>query len=67
MRSRVADWFGWAALTLAAIAARAGLIVAGLYRVNAAMIRQAQSSDLATLVAALPVAAVGARPDHRGR
>lgn len=59
MRSRVADWYAWAALTLATIAALAGLMVADLYRDNAAIIRQAQSSDLATLVAAVPVAAVG--------
>lgn len=54
----VADGLAWVALALATIAAVAGLVLAGLYRDNAAMIRQAQSSDLATLVVAAPLLAI---------
>ena len=56
---RIADGLAWVALALATIAAVAGLAVAGLYRDNAAMIRQAQASDLATLVAAVPLLGIG--------
>jgi hypothetical protein len=56
---RVAEGLAWAALALVAVAATAGLAVAGLYRDNAAMIRQAQASDLATLLVAAPVLAIG--------
>jgi len=56
---RVADGLAWAALALTAVAAVAGLAVADLYRDNAAMVRQAQASDLATLLVAVPVLAVG--------
>jgi len=56
-RRDVAD--ALATLVLSAAAAAAGLAVTGLYRDNAAMIRQAQSSDVATLVAAVPMLAAG--------
>jgi hypothetical protein len=58
-RSRVAEGLAWAALALTVVAATGGLAVAGLYRDNAAMIRQAQASDLATLAVAVPVLAIG--------
>lgn len=58
-RSGVADGLASGALALTAIAAAAGLAVTGLYRDNAAMIRQAHASDLATLLVAVPVLAIG--------
>ena len=58
-RGTAADAMAWAALSLTAVAAVAGLAVEGLYRDNAAMVRQAQASDLATLLVAVPVLAVG--------
>jgi hypothetical protein len=58
-RGRAADGMALAALVLAAVSAAVGLAVAGVYRDNAAMIRQAQASDLATLAVAVPVLAVG--------
>lgn len=58
-RGDVADALALTSLVLAAAAAAAGLAIAGLYRDNAGMIRQAQASDLATLAVAVPVLAVG--------
>lgn len=57
--SGAADRLAWIAVALATVAATSGLVVAGLYRDNAAMIRQAQASDLATIVVAAPVLAIG--------
>jgi hypothetical protein len=56
-RIKFADRFASAATLLAAVAATAGLLVAGLYRDNEAWIRQAQASDLVTLVVAVPLLA----------
>jgi hypothetical protein len=58
-QSRAAEGLVWAALALTVVAATGGLAVAGLDRDNAAMIRQAQASDLATIVVAAPVLAIG--------
>ena len=57
--SRIADGLAWGALSLTVVATTGGLAVGGLYRDNAAMVRQAQASDLATLAVAVPVLAAG--------
>lgn len=67
----VADRLGVLALLLAAMAAAAGLLIPGLYRDTAEMVRQARATDLITLAAATPALGLGlwrARSgSHRGR
>jgi len=58
-RLKFADHLALVALLLAAIAAIAGLLVPGLYRDTADGIRQARATDLATLLVAVPVLAIG--------
>ena len=58
-RIRLADGFAWAVVVLTAIASAAGVLLPGLYRDNAAVVAQAQGSDLATLLVAVPVLAIG--------
>jgi hypothetical protein len=58
-RIKLADRLALVALLLAAIAAIAGLLVAGLYRDTADGIRQARATDLVTLLVAVPTLAVG--------
>lgn len=65
-RFNLADRLALLVLPLAAIAAAAGLMVAGLYRDSDEGIRQAQATDLATLVVAVPALAVGLWRAHRG-
>lgn len=67
----VADRLAVLALLLAAMAAAAGLLIPGLYRDTAEMVRQARATDLITLAAATPALGLGlwrARSgSHRGR
>jgi hypothetical protein len=69
-RIRLADAFAWAVVVLAAAASAAGVLLPDLYRDTEAMIAQAQGSDLATLLVAVPLLAIGlwraleARPGH---
>jgi len=58
-RIKFADRLALLALLLAAIAAIAGLLVAGLYRDTADGIRQARATDLVTLLIAVPALATG--------
>jgi hypothetical protein len=58
-RLKFADRLALVALLLAAIAAIAGLLVAGLYRDTADGIRQARATDLVTLLVAVPTLAIG--------
>ena len=58
-RIRLADGFAWAVVVLTAIASAAGVLLPGVYRDNAAVVAQAQGSDLATLLVAVPVLAIG--------
>ncbi|HVQ22559.1 MAG TPA: hypothetical protein VMT36_04755 [Candidatus Saccharimonadia bacterium] len=58
-RIRLADGFAWAVVVLTTIASAAGVLMPGLYRDNAAMVAQAQGSDLATLLVAVPILAIG--------
>lgn len=51
----IADTLAVLALVFAAIAAVAGLLVAGLYRDTAEAVRQAQATDLVTIAVALPL------------
>jgi hypothetical protein len=55
-----------AATALAAVAAAAGLLVPGLYRDAPYWVQQARGTDLATLVVAVPVLAVGLWTARRG-
>ena len=64
---RLADAFAWAVVVLAAIAAAAGVLLPNLYRDTEAMVAQAQGSDLATLIVAVPVLAVGLWHAHMMR
>ena len=57
--STLPDSLAWVALALTMIATIAGLAISGLYRDNAAMIRQAQSADLTTLLVAVPLLGIG--------
>ena len=57
-RIKVADDLAILALVFAAIAAGAGLLVAGLYRDPAEGIRQARATDLVTLVVVVPALAL---------
>ena len=52
---KVADRLAVVALVLAAIAAAAGLLVTGLYRDTAEMVREARAADLVTLAVAVPL------------
>lgn len=67
----VADRLGILALLLAVMAAAAGLLIAGLYRDTAEMVRRARATDLITLAAAGPALGLGlwrARSgSHKGR
>lgn len=58
-RIRLADGFAWAVVVLVAIASAAGVLLTGLYRDTPNMIAQAQGSDLATLLVAMPLLAIG--------
>ena len=58
-RLRVGERLAWLTVLLAAVAAAAGLAVPELYRDNEAMTAQAQSTDLATLLVAVPALAIG--------
>jgi hypothetical protein len=62
-RTLVATSFGdrlaYTALVLAAIAAAAGLLVAGLYRDPAEMVRQARAADLVTIALVVPALGLG--------
>jgi hypothetical protein len=58
-QSTVPDRLAWLVMALAMIASIAGLAISGLYRDNAAMIRQAQSGDVATLLVAVPLLGIG--------
>jgi hypothetical protein len=60
------DRLAWFATGLAAVASAAGLFTADLYRDNAAMVAQARGTDLATLFAAVPAAALGLWLAHTG-
>ena len=55
----MADRLAFLALVLAGGAAATGLAVPGLYRDAAEMVREAQATDLVTLVIAVPVLALG--------
>ena len=65
-RSPLADELALAALLLAAVAAAGGLLIPGLYRDADAWVRQAQASDLTTLLMALPLLALGLWRAHSG-
>ena len=56
---KIADRLSWIAGVLAAIAAGAGLFVAGLYRDAPFWAQQAQGTDIATLFLAVPILSVG--------
>jgi hypothetical protein len=56
---RLADALAWAVVVLVAIASAAGVLLPDLYRDNAAMIAQAQGSDLATILVAVPLLLIG--------
>jgi hypothetical protein len=58
-RAMFAERLALVALPLAAIAAFVGLLVPGLYRDTADGIRQAQATDLVTLLVAVPTLAIG--------
>jgi hypothetical protein len=53
------DRLAYIALVLAAVAAAAGLLVAGLYRDTAEMVREARAADLVTLALAVPALGLG--------
>ena len=57
-RMKTADVLAVAAVVLAAIAAAAGLLVGGVYRDTAGMVRQAAAADLVTLLLAVPALAL---------
>jgi hypothetical protein len=56
----------WLAAVLAAAAAAAGLFIGDVYRDNDAMVAQAQGTDLATLLGACPILAIGLWSAHAG-
>ena len=66
-RIRLADGFAWAVVVLTALAAAAGVLLPDLYRDTDAMVAQAQGSDLATLVVAVPALAIGLWRAHEAR
>ena len=53
------DRLAYVALVLAAIAAAAGLLVSGLYRDTAEMVREARAADLVTIALAVPALGLG--------
>ena len=57
-RRSLPGWLALAALILAAIAAASGLLVPDLYRDSEAWVREAQATDLVTLLIAVPILAV---------
>jgi cytochrome d ubiquinol oxidase subunit II len=58
-RFSLADRLAVMALVLAGVAAATGLLVSGLYRDTAEMVRQARAADLVTLAAAVPALGLG--------
>ena len=58
-RSNVTDGLAVMALLLAGVAAATGLLVSGLYRDTAEMVREARAADLVTLAVAVPVLGLG--------
>jgi len=66
-RIRLADGFAWAVVALTTLASVAGILLPDLYRDNAAMVAQAQGSDLATLLVAVPALAIGLWRAHEAR
>jgi hypothetical protein len=58
-RLKVADGLAVLALLLAAVAATVGLLVSGLYRDTAEMVREARAADLVTLAVAVPALGLG--------
>jgi hypothetical protein len=56
---QLADRFAVTALALAAVASAAGLFIPKLYRDTEPWVRQAQASDLTTLVLAVPLLGIG--------
>jgi hypothetical protein len=58
-RLTVADTLAVVALLLAAVAAAVGLLMAGLYRDTAEMVREARAADLVTLTVAVPALGLG--------
>jgi len=56
---RIGERLAWLAVLLAATAGAAGLAVPELYRDNEAMTAQAQGTDLATLLVAVPALVIG--------
>lgn len=58
-RRMVADRLAVVALVLAAVAALVGLVVSGLYRDTAEMVREARAADLVTLGVAVPTLGLG--------
>ncbi len=65
-RLRVADRLTWVAALLAAAAAAAGLVAAGLYRDAPFWVEQARATDIATLFFAVPILAAGLLAARRG-
>jgi hypothetical protein len=62
----IANGLAAVATGLAAFAAGAGLLVPGLYRDAPYWVQQARGTDLATLLVAVPVLAIGLRAARRG-
>ena len=58
-RSDITDGLAVVALLLAGAAAATGLLVSGLYRDTAEMVREARAADLVTLVVAVPALGLG--------
>ena len=65
-RIRFADRLAIVALLLTGVAALVGLLLPGVYRDTAEGIRQARATDLVTLLAAVPVLALGLWRAHDG-
>ena len=62
----IANGLAAVATALAAVAAGAGLLIPGLYRDAPYWVEQARGTDLATLLVAVPVLALGLRAARRG-
>lgn len=65
-RLRIADRLTWLATLLAAVAAAAGLLAAGVYRDAPYWAEQARATDIATLFFAVPILVVGLLAARRG-
>lgn len=65
-RLRIADRMTWLATLLAAVAAGAGLLAAGLYRDAPFWVEQARATDIATLFFAVPILVAGLLAIRRG-